>query len=258
MGQHDLAIITCANGNNAYFPEAIHSLKLACRGISGVQCILVANGGWTPPTDIANGFDQVVCVDQAGLGQSRNVGAVSANARWITFFDSDDLIDKNYVNNTINFIRNIDFKIKDFKLFFNEIKFIDQNSIKMPNKKPILEKIPIPIALRLAHPFTGATIVIQKDFFLEAGGYNWRGYGEDYELSTRLYFDFCANMSNKNKESIYLYRQHGGTMSSDRNKKILGVIDIQVNRLLVHKQFSFMFGIAISMARLLISKLSVK
>ncbi len=240
-----LTIIVCANRDNPFFGAALRSLAEA-RGRAGdVETILVANGGWDPPAAIADHFDRVLRLEAGGLGMSRNVGVENAKGEWISFFDSDDLLDPDYLRETTAVLR----RASDNQIFFNRIRMIDEDGGVLPDRFR-LENLPDFLSVRLAHPFTGATIVIRRSDFLAETGYRWKGYAEDYDLTLRLTFSKRRFRLARNDRAFYLYRQHGDTMSGDRREKVLGVRDVQLHHARSGHP-SMYLGVAVSSLRLL-------
>jgi glycosyltransferase involved in cell wall biosynthesis len=243
-----LSIVTCANRVNPYFDAAIQSLAAVCDGQS-VQRVLVANGGWQPGEAIAKGFDLVVTTAESGLGHARNLGIERSAGEWVTFFDSDDLLDTQYVAATLAGIE----RHAEEAFFFNTTAMIAENGELMADWIPALQRYPDSVALRLAHPYTGATLVIRSDLFRHAGGYCWKGYAEDYELTLRLVFGHAGRtVPSRNLDAIYLYRQHGDTMSGNVRKKIEGVRAVQLHHLLRHRRWSMLLGVFVSTLRLVL------
>lgn len=242
-----LTIIVCANRDNPFFGAALQSLAEARARAGGneVEAILVANGGWSPPAAIAEQFDRIVRLEEGGLGLSRNMGVENARGEWVSFFDSDDLLDPDYLRETLAAVRDAG----DDRIFFNRIRMIDESGDILPDRFR-LEKLPDFLSVRLAHPFTGATIVIRRSVFLSEGGYRWKGYAEDYDLTLRLIFSPQRFRLSRNDRAFYLYRQHGDTMSGDRRKKILGVRDVQRHHARTGHP-SMYLGVAASWLRLL-------
>lgn len=248
MDRPKLSIVTCANRVNPYFDAAIQSLAAACAGHS-VQRVLVANGGWQPSEAIARGFDLVVLTAESGLGHARNIGAERSTGEWVTFFDSDDLLDAQYVASTLAWTE----RHAPQEFFFNTTAMIAENGELMADWTPALKRYPDSIALRLAHPYTGATLVIRSELFRRAGGYQWKGYAEDYELTLRLVFEHAGRtVPLRNSGAIYLYRQHGDTMSGNLRKKIEGVRAVQWHHLLNHRRWSMLLGVFVSTLRLVL------
>lgn len=241
-----LSIIVCANRDNPFFCDALASLAAAQRGICSVETVLVANGGWNPPVKITERFDKVVQLEGSGLGSARNEGARQASGDWITFFDSDDALSHTYIEETLKAVAACD-STRD--IIFNAVVMMDEKGTPFDDGFR-LERLPDRLSTIIAHPFTGATLVIGRETFIRVGGYNWQGYAEDYELTLRLMRSPQNLKIVRNMKAIYLYRQHADTMSGSNIKKVQGVRDVQ----LYHAKNgspSMYLGVALSQIRIL-------
>lgn len=253
MNQPKLSIITCANRPNPFFANAITSLAVACRG-HDVKRVLVANGGWQPNAFEASGFDLVITVTETGLGRARNIGVERCATTWVTFFDSDDMMDPAYVQETISCINRDEYHPGGRTFFFNTVAMVDEDGQTIANSSPRLVRFPHKLALRLGHPYTGATLVIRTEVLMLMGGYDWSGYAEDYDLTLRLVCDCDGGRAPSiNDRAIYLYRQHGNTMSGSLRSKIVGVRAVQLAHLLKHRRWSMTIGVAVSTLRLVLA-----
>ncbi len=246
-----LSIIVCANRDNPFFVEALDSLAAARGGMDDVETVLIANGGWNPPAEIAERFDKVIRLAEGGLGRARNEGARQAAGEWITFFDSDDALDRAYIEQTLRAVAMCDVT-RD--IVFNVVVMMDEKGNPFDDGFR-LERLPSRISTIIAHPFTGATLVIGRKTFVLARGYEWQGYAEDYELTLRLMRSPHNLRIVRNPQSIYLYRQHADTMSGSSIKKIEGVRDVQLHH--ARKGNPLMYiGVLISRLRLLKERFS--
>lgn len=246
MPQTLLTIVVCANRDNPFFAAALQSLTEAQLGISRVETVLVANGGWHPPVEHAALFDLVITTPNSGLGRARNLGVENSSGDWISFFDSDDLMAPDYLKETLAAIAHA----KPFDIFFNRVRMIDTNGRTLPDRFR-LERLPNMVSLALAHPFTGATLVIRRTVFLAEGGYQWRGYAEDYDLSLRLFFSPQRLRFKRNPAAAYLYRQHDDTMSADNSQKIIGVRAVQLHHARSGRPILYVGALASSLRLLL-------
>ena len=87
---------------------------------------------------------KVIHKENGGLSDARNKGIDVATGKYVTFIDSDDFIEKNYVEFLYNLIRkyNADISIGSHKIIYNNI-IIDKSTYKefSENSEKILEKI---------------------------------------------------------------------------------------------------------------------
>ena len=116
-----------------------------------------------------------------GAGISRNVGTKLAKGRYITFLDSDDLWDKNFLKKTLQFIKynNYDFVFTSY-YWMNE-KGIVKGIFEVPNKinyNEILKSNPISCLTRM---------------------YDTKNLGKIYSPSLKIRQDyiFCLNILKK-------------------------------------------------------------
>jgi glycosyltransferase involved in cell wall biosynthesis len=247
-----LTIITCANRNNKYFEIAARSCVEARNNNPNVELLLVANGGWIPDEKIKKYYDEIIYTDKNGLGYARNLGVEASKGTWVTFFDSDDMLNVNYVNKTIEYI----LKKCEINYFYNTILTMSENGEINHAWVSKLSMLPTWLAIKIAHPYTGATLVIKKEYFKINGGYTWAGYAEDYDLSLKLYENNKNKKPSINLNSTYYYRQHVDTMSGNLRKKIIGIKSVQWHHVIFHKNYSMLLGVIASTARLIINRVA--
>ena len=166
-------------------------------------------------------------------------------------FDSDDILDGEYIEKTLKSIATCDMA-QD--VIFNSVVMIDEEGIPFDDGFR-LERLPNKISTIIAHPFTGATLVIGREAFIRVGGYNWHGYAEDYELTLRLMRTPHNVNIMRNPKAIYFYRQHVDTMSGSSIKKILGVRDVQLHHARAGSYFMYI-GSMISQLRIIKERFS--
>lgn len=234
----------CMHSENPYMGKAFETLTSAVAGLP-VETILVANGGYVPGEAILRHFDKHVVTAIGGLGYARNRGVEEAGGEYITFFDADDLLERQYVERILG-------AIADGSLSGQAYGFSATRNIG-PADEPLSASLSARMtkepnrSLWFKHPFTGATLVIRRADFIRIGGYKWSGYAEDYELSVRLRQQFGpAKYLGDNR---YVYRLHGAAMSSSARKKAQGVMHIQLHAFLGGKGARYAAGALISLSR---------
>lgn len=245
-----LSIIVCMNSDNPFMDSAFDSLSAACKDLP-VEKILVTNGGYIPSKNIADNFDKVIHTVLGGLGYARNRGAELASAEFITFFDSDDILERSYVQRLLSEI-SVGMLRKETYAYSGTKNIDSAGNPLLASLAARLSKKPNS-ALWYKHPFTGATLVIPRDKFILIGGYKWGGYAEDYELSIRLRSNF--GKPTLFQDNFYIYRLHGNAMSSGTKNKILGVLAIQSYAFISGKGTLYAAGMVVSTMRLLLCKL---
>lgn len=237
------------NSDNPFMDAAFDSLSAACKDIP-VEKILVTNGGYIPRQSIADNFDKVIHAALGGLGYARNRGVESASAEFITFFDSDDILERSYVQRLMAEISTGILRKEVYA--YSGTKNIDaEGNPLQPSMSARLSKQPN-AALWYKHPYTGATLVIPRDKFIQVGGYKWGVCGRlraKYSPQKHLWRS-CFFQDN-----YYIYRLHGNAMSSGKKNKILGVLAIQSYAFISGKGAAYAVGMFVSTIRFMLCKL---
>ncbi len=228
--------------------EALASLRSATAGLP-VAAVLVANGGWQPGEPVTRHFDDVVRCELAGLGLARNLGVLQARSPWVSFFDTDDVLERGYVQGLLGAIESAQQQRRP--CFFNGTAFIDADSRPLGVPRSAPHRHPA-LALALRHPFTGATLTIRRDAFIALGGYKWGGYAEDYELSIRLVQRH--GLPQVHHANHYRYRLHGAAMSGNGRAKIAGVLAVQLHAAVSGRGRRYWLGAGVSVARLAVAR----
>lgn len=93
----DIAVIVPIYNVEEYLLEALESI--ASQSIFSRTQVILVNDGSTDSSGViaqkfADGYDNVKLIDQqnGGLGQARNIGLAHADAEFVTFVDSDDVV----------------------------------------------------------------------------------------------------------------------------------------------------------------------
>lgn len=112
MSVCSISIIIPAYNVDKYLTEALDSIKNQVEMPDEV--ILIDDGSTDKTLSIANSYDfpfpyRVVSIENGGQGNARNIGVNLASSDYIYYFDSDDLLDK-------NFVREIKAKIKKYNM----------------------------------------------------------------------------------------------------------------------------------------------
>lgn len=105
-----ISIIVPIYNKSDYLKRCINSIK--GQSYNNFECILVDDGSTDGSAEIAKELilnDHrfiYVFQENKGVSSARNLGIVTSSYEWICFIDADDYIDKDFLQNFINFISN--------------------------------------------------------------------------------------------------------------------------------------------------------
>lgn len=101
MPQSSVSVIIPAYNVESYLKAALETIK----GQTELpdEVILVNDGSTDATLDVAESFDlpvpyKVISISNSGQGNARNIGVGLASSEYIYFFDSDDLLKKNFIS----------------------------------------------------------------------------------------------------------------------------------------------------------------
>jgi len=180
--QFRFSFLLCSNKVNDYLYSSINSCLL--QTFKDYELIIVLNG------EAANFFEQlkkkyldkkikILKTDIKYLTNALNVGLEVCSGEYIVRIDADDI---NFIDRLERVNSLLEESDNMTKMVFSDFEYIDSRDNKFSrhkkasNIKSIYYKNPIP------HP----TVVINREFLLELGGYQGFIYSEDYELWVRL------------------------------------------------------------------------
>ena len=134
--EYKISVIIPVYNVEKYLEETIESVVNQTIGFDNIQMILVNDGSPDNSEEICLKYkekypDNVVYVKQenAGVSSARNNGLKHATGKYVNFFDSDDIWDKNAYEKAIKFLdSNLSVDLVAFRLKFFE-KSTDYRSI---------------------------------------------------------------------------------------------------------------------------------
>ena len=124
--EYKISVIIPVYNVEKYLEETIESVVNQTIGFDNIQMILVNDGSPDNSEEICLKYkekypDNVVYVKQenAGVSSARNNGLKHATGKYVNFFDSDDIWDKNAYEKAIKFLdSNLSVDLVAFRLKF--------------------------------------------------------------------------------------------------------------------------------------------
>jgi glycosyltransferase involved in cell wall biosynthesis len=110
MADCSISIIIPAYNVEKYLKAAMDSIKEQSELPDEV--ILIDDGSTDRTLKVAKAFEfpvpyQVVSIENGGQGNARNLGVSLASSEYVHFFDSDDLLTKNFISSIKDQIRQV-------------------------------------------------------------------------------------------------------------------------------------------------------
>lgn len=114
-----ISIIVPVYNIEKYLHRCIDSIL--AQSFSDFEVLLIDDGSTDSSGIICDEYSQkdnrvkVFHKENGGVSSARNIGLKNANGKWITFIDSDDVIENDYINNIIKVNDGIDLVITGYK-----------------------------------------------------------------------------------------------------------------------------------------------
>jgi len=139
----------------------------------------------------------------AGRSAARNNGARHANGEWLSFLDSDDL----YLAATLAEHQSALSQSPDVSLFFGGYEYINDEGVRLGERRPWEECGLNLIDLLFNCPGTPGSILIRRDWFERSHGFDPNlNMAEDWDLFLRLAQLGCP--TGWTRAIVCQYRQH--------------------------------------------------
>lgn len=229
-----LSIILLAYNVDNYITQSIESiLKLDVN----YQLIIVIGLSNDNTDNIVHNFEKkckniiVIHQDGQGISNAKNCGLKYATGDFVVFFDGDDYIISDKLNNILNNIiykKNFDIAISDYNFFYdgNNVLFCSnqlKNISKVNNNRKKMD-----FFLKKKKAFWNTwRYIYKRDFLLENKLFFTEGiYAEDLEHTTRVFVK--AKKILFLKDSYYCYRldRQGSLMNSISECKLADTINV--------------------------------
>ena len=101
-----------------YLPKCIETIQT--QSYENLEIILVNDGSTDSCLKICEKYkkddERIIIVNKknGGLSDARNYGIEKATGKWITFIDSDDYVEKDYIETLINLSNSDDYDVRNF------------------------------------------------------------------------------------------------------------------------------------------------
>lgn len=151
--QPEVSIVVPAYNAELFIEKCLSSILM--QTFKNYEVIIVDDGSNDLTPEIANVFQhcdkrfKLISQKNGGVSSARNVGVEQANGEFITFIDSDDWVDENYIGSLYNAIKknNCDIAISNMirqRKFFQKFRFNFNEEKKYSSLKDKIEIARIP------------------------------------------------------------------------------------------------------------------
>lgn len=169
--------------------------------------LIVVNDGSTDDTQakLEKYKNQVCIINQTNSGRSNagNVGIENSKGTYIAFLDSDDLWDKDFLKNTVEFLESE----TKFDIVYTGWDFINEYGVKIGKSNWPVQKKDYLYEFVLGAIFPIHAALIKKKCFIKCGGFdNSITIGEDWHLWFR--FALAGFKFTCIQEDLVKYRRH--------------------------------------------------
>lgn len=197
--------------------------SLSDQSYSDFECIMIDDGSTDGGGVVCDEWVKkdkrflVVHQQNQGVSKARNKGIEVSSGKWITFIDSDDWVEKDYLEKLIEFGKASDYCVGGYKLLNlnNETCFlpplIKPQSIRDLDKNVISELIDKYLIFGPCHKLYKRDIIVNnKISFPEE-----LNYGEDLMFNID-YLKHCTLIASV-PEALYYYNKHSDSLSTSSN-----------------------------------------
>ena len=211
-------VIPCYN-QGKYLGEAIESV--ICQTLSDWEIIVVNDGSADNTKSVVETYMNkdsrihYIYQNNGGLPKARNAGISIANGDYILCLDSDDKIEKTYLEKAVTFL----IKHPEYSLFYCNVRYFGaRNGVHCVNYKDYKRQL-------IDNSVVGPSVYRRTDWE-RIGGYDesFRKGCEDWEFWIRLLYP--DKKVYKTEECLHYYRQYGGAEEHLSNAVAINRTDI--------------------------------
>jgi len=180
--------------------------------------IIIVDDGSTDRTsrilESYSGSCRIFSMQNCGVEKASNFGIRKSEGEFIVRLDADDLLNTNYLQNTISYM----------KVFANDFLYTNYHDIDENGN--VVKTSDLPVfnvnEIFLRGDFLASGTLYNKSSFIESGGYN-----EDYKNCGLENYELILKMISERKKGILLeeilfkYRRHSTNMSHLRKESII-------------------------------------
>lgn len=240
MNNELISIIVPIYNKEDYLPQCLDSI--INQSYTNFEVLLVNDGSTDSSGIICQEYAErdsrfrYIEKENGGVSSARNLGLERSEGAYITFIDSDDWVEFNYLEVLYNALRenNADVAISSYKSYYLDGKFYlrvyssqEEEFLRIGkrNRDVFLEEFPK--LGKLNHDFHCIASKLFKRELLESQKFDESiNYGED------LYFFFNLYLKMQSiiyvKETTYIYRQHGTNITLNFTES-LALQEIQIH-----------------------------
>ena len=221
--KYDISVVVPVFNSEQYLTSCIDSILE--QNFENFQIVLVDDGSSDGSGEICDEYaqkhDNIKAIHQSNHGPAftRNIGTECADGEYVTYVDSDDIIDKNYLRTLFDNIKinNADISLCEIRPFENEI--VEEKTSATQNIKVFSGEEALGYTLYGKIRGTSACAILFTTLFARENKFAVGKYHED-DLITIKYYSNAKSVV-YSAQPLYYYRQHNGSIMHTFNPQIL-------------------------------------
>ena len=216
-----LSIIIPVYNAEKYISACIDSVLM--QSFRDFELILINDGSQDNSGSICDSYSvkdnriKVIHQGNKGVSEARNTGIDISSGEFITFIDSDDYIEPQYLNN-FSFSEDIDFEIQGFEI--NHIYAPERNLVIKPQLTKICSLKETYVESELKKLSRGPVCKLFRNKIIKQHALKFPAdisYGED-AIFVKKYLLCCTGLARTISEASYYYNDYNNTMSLTKRR----------------------------------------